>query len=86
MSKCFERNKIYLWYIFGVPYFPYIEHFADVYSNVFRCCVSQKYQKKIENEKISKKIIIFFYLAAFIFVSGNSYDLVLVFSERTLIS
>ena len=42
--------------------------------------------KKIENEEISKKIIIFFYLVAFIFVSGNSYDLVLVFSERTLIS
>ena len=43
-------------------------------------------KKKLKNEKISKKLIIFFYLVAFIFVSGNSYDLVLVFSERTLIS
>ena len=35
--------------------------------------------------KYPKKII-FFYLVAFTFVSGNSCDLVLVFSERTLIS
>ena len=55
-----------MYHIFGVPYFPYLEHFADVYSNVFRCCVSQKYQKKKknENEKVSKKKIIFFYLVA----------------------
>ena len=47
--------------------------FFPMFSDV----VSQKYQKKKKN---------FFYLVAFIFVSGNSCDLVLVFSGRTLIS
>ena len=46
--------------------------FIPMFSDV----VSQKYQKKNN----------FFYLVAFIFVSGNSCDLVLVFSGRTLIS
>ena len=39
--------------------------------------------KNINNKKLT---INFFYLVAFIFVSGNSCDLVLVFSGRTLIS
>ena len=37
-------------------------------------------------KNIRKKKNNFFYLVAFIFVSGNSCDLVLVFSGRTLIS
>ena len=37
-------------------------------------------------KNIRKKTKNFFYLVAFIFVSGNSCDLVLVFSGRTLIS
>ena len=37
-------------------------------------------------KNIRKKNNNFFYLVAFIFVSGNSCDLVLVFSGRTLIS
>ena len=44
--------------------------------------------KNIKNKKLKNinKKINFFYLVAFIFVSGNSCVLVLVFSGRTLIS
>ena len=56
--------------------------FIPMFSDV----VFLRNTKKKLKMKISKKIIIFFYLVAFIFVSGNSCDLVLVFSGRTLIS
>ena len=43
-QKCMHVSKG--WDCFAVFHSKPQANFADVYSNVFRCCVSQKYQKK----------------------------------------